>query len=44
MAVMYRAMYPTCLMNYFDSISLIGLKFSFFGGDAFANAINNTNI
>ncbi len=43
MAVMFQAVYPTCLVNYMKVVSIVGLKFTFFGGSMVSGAVNSTS-
>jgi hypothetical protein len=40
LAAMYEAVYPSCLVDFFKSISVIGMNLTFFGGSIFSSFVN----
>lgn len=40
LAAMYEAVYPSCLVDFFKAISIIGMNFTFFGGSIFSSFVD----
>jgi hypothetical protein len=43
MAVMYQAVYPTCLVNYFKTLLQVGLRFTLIGGSLFGGFVDESS-
>lgn len=43
LAVMYEAAYPTCLVNFFTGLSVVGINFQMFGGAWLAGLTDTSN-
>jgi len=40
LASLYEAVYPSCLVDFFSAISVIGMNLTFFGGSIFSSFVD----
>lgn len=43
LAVLFQAVYPTCLVNFMKTLSIVGLNFSIVGGSIFSGSVDESN-
>jgi len=42
LAALYQAVFPTCLVDFLQTLSLVGIRFTFFGGSMVSGFVNST--